>query len=268
MQAKFIRHLYGAPWAIVPDKHRELCADVKAMDLTIEMPEESETGLLVMDGIAHVYIYGVMVPSATATEEEFFGLASTSKAIEQIKEADYRSDVDGIMVIWDTPGGYTQGVPELGVTIANVKKPLVSYVEGGMNSAGYWAGCSQTVYADEFASIGSIGCYMAVYDQSKMFEMAGLKTILITTGKHKGAGTPGTEMTEEQIQHYADEVVGVVGQRFFDHVTEYRRISEELMDGRSWLGASALELNLIDAVGSRDDAMRELVNMITEKELI
>lgn len=264
MQAKFIRHLYGCPWAIIPEKHRELCANVEAMDVTVEMQEEQDTGLLVMDGIAYVYVFGVMVPSATPTEEEFFGVTSTHKAISQIKEAEARYDVEGIMVIWDTPGGYTQGVPELGRAIAMASKPLVSYVEGGMNSAGYWSGCSQTIYADPFASVGSIGCYMAIYDQSARYEMAGLKTILITTGAYKGAGTPGTKITEEQIQHYADEVVGVVGQKFFDHVSENRQISEELMDGRSWLGEKALELGLIDAIGSREDALAELETLIQQ----
>lgn len=266
MQAKFIRHLYGCPWAIVPEKHRELCATIEAMDINVEMPEEHEAGLLVLDGIAYVYVFGVMVPSASPTEEEWFGLASTSKAIEQIKEAESRYDVDGILVIWDTPGGYTQGVPELGDTIANVTKPLVNYVEGGMNSAGYWSGCSQTIYADEFASIGSIGCYMAIYDASEQYEMHGLKTILITTGSHKGAGTPGTKITEQQIQHYADEVVGVVGRRFFEHVSEYRQLPEELMDGRSWLGTKALELGLIDAIGTREDALAELETLIQQGE--
>ncbi len=264
MQPRFIRQLYGCPWAIIPEKHRELCADVKAIDISIDMDESPEPGMLVFDGIAHIYVFGVMVPTASQIEEEYFGLASTSKAIAQIKEAEARTDIDGIMVIWDTPGGYTQGVPELGQAIADVSKPLVNYVEGGMNSAGYWAGCAQTIYADEFASIGSIGCYMAVYDQSKRFEMAGLKTILITTGKHKGAGTEGTEISEEQIQHYADEVVGVVGAKFFEHVTQNRGLPEELMDGRSWLAEKALELNLIDAIGTREDAERELLNMIQE----
>lgn len=265
MQAKFIRHLYGCPWAIVPDKHRELCATVQSLEAGFDMQEESETGLLIFDGIAHIYISGVMVPHASATEEEYFGVSSTLKAIDKIEEAERSSMVDGIMVIWDTPGGYTQGVPELARTIATAQKPLVNYVEGGMCSAGYWAGCSQTIYADPFASVGSIGCYMAIYDQSERFEMMGLKTILISTGKHKGAGTPGTKLTEEQVQHYADEVVGVVGNKFFEHVSEYRRLPEELMDGRSWLGERALELNLIDAVGSREDALQELLTM-TQKE--
>jgi len=262
MQARFIRHLYGCPWAIVPEKHKELCANVQSMDLSDMEQGETETGLLIMDGIAHVYVYGVMVPHASPDEREFFGLASVQAATEQIEEAQTRPDVQGIFIQWDTPGGYTQGVPELAEAIATSEKPIVSYVDGGMNSAGYWAGCSQTIYANEMSSVGSIGCYMAIYDQSKRFEMAGLKSILITTGSHKGAGTEGVAMTDEQIQHYADEVVGVVGKKFFEHVSYYRRLPETVMDGRSWLGAKALELNLIDAVGSKYDAMAELLNLI------
>ena len=167
-------------------------------------------------------------------------------------------------MIWDTPGGYTKGIPELARSITESQKPLVSYVEGGLNSAGYWSACGQTIYADEFASVGSIGCYMAIYDTAKQYEMHGLKSILITTGSHKGAGTPGVAITQEQIQHYADEVVGVVGMRFFNHVTQARRIDESLMDGRSWLGVKALELNLIDAIGTREDAVAELYNLIQQ----
>ena len=262
----FHRHLYGCPWAIVPEKHRELCEQIKAFDTLVQDGDDEMTpGLLVFDGIAYIHVCGTMVPECNSIESELFGLCSTRDVIDKVAQAQMSPDVEGILIIWDTPGGYTSGVPELARAVAESKKPLVNFVEGGMDSAGYWAGCSQTTYADEMASVGSIGCYMAIYDYSKMFEMQGLKTVLISTGANKGAGTPGTKLTEEQVQHYADEVVGVVGAKFFEHVRTYRDIDESLMDGRSWLGERALEFGLIDAVGSREDALNELINLITQE---
>jgi ClpP class serine protease len=79
-----------------------------------------------------------------------------------------------------------------------------------MASAAYWIGVTaDAIFAEPSAEIGSIGVYSAFLDESRAFEMEGLKTELFKTGKYKGMGMPGLPLTEDQralIQAEVDRV--------------------------------------------------------------
>ena len=256
--------LYGDVWAITPEAHRTLC------NLVARMPEAPQNdkeldGSIVFDGIQHIYIHGVTVPSAPRWAEEMFGLCSMERISAQLGTAAIRPDVEGVLVVYDTPGGYLPGIPSISKTLADFPKPVVGYVSASCASAGYWMACSNTLYAAEEAAVGSIGVYLVLHDYSRMFEMSGLKAILVSTGKHKGTGEPGTTITDEQIEHMRDEVIAPMGKMFFEHVQSYRDFDESLMDGRAWRGKKAAELGLIDRVGTLSDALAELKTLIQEE---
>ena len=168
------------------------------------------------------------------------------------------------MLIVGSPGGAVTMVPEVAAKIRDFEKPIVSYVEGDCASAAYWLTCSQPIYGLGSGTVGSIGVYLTVYDQSEAYEMSGIKTIQITTGPVKGMGVPGTKITEDQITFLRDEVVEPTAKQFFEFVTASRGVSDDLMDGRFWSGETAAAIGLIDAVGSFDDALNELYEMINQ----
>jgi ClpP class serine protease len=264
----FASKLFGNVWCCQPEAHRQLSESLRAyqwIELEKHEEEAKETGSLVIDGIAYIDVRGMIVPKAAEWEKEFWGLCDIETLNAQLDGAELRGDVEGVLMYYDTPGGYIGGVPELAERIATFSKPIVGYVEGGCHSAGYWLGCSQPLVAGMTAGVGSIGCYMSMIDASQMYEMNGLKTIVISTGEHKGAGTFGTKITEAQIAHIGDELVKPVGIMFADHVAMHRRIDESLMDGRSWLGEKAQELFLIDEVGSAENAYDMLIELIERK---
>jgi protease-4 len=180
----------------------------------------------------------------------------------QLETAAIRPDVKGVLVIYDTPGGYLPGIPSVAKTLANFPKPVVGFVAGMCASAGYWLACSQTLYAAEESAVGSIGVYMVLRDSAKAYEMHGLRTILISTGEHKGAGEDGTEITDAHIAHLRDEVIAPMGKMFFSHVQAQRGLDEALLDGRAWRGTRAVELGLVDAVGDISAAIEEIHYLI------
>lgn len=264
--------LYGKPWAIDPEYHRRMCDIVQAhvegrqpiaaMDFAEdEMPEEP--GLLVIDGIALIHIQGPIFPKAGLLEK-MCGAMGLQDLDAQLDDALNRSDVQGVMIVADSPGGAVTMVPEVANKIRDYEKPLLTYVEGDCASAMYWLACSQPIYALGSGSIGSIGVYLTIYDQSQHYQMAGIRTIQVTTGPIKGMGVPGTPITEEQVAFLRDEVVQPTAESFFSFVSESRRLPDEVMDGRFWDGNTAAEIGLIDAVGSFDDAWNELRAMINQ----
>jgi len=256
--------LYGDVWAITPEAHRSLC-DLVARIPMERMPEDDEyAGSLVFDGVQHLHVKGVTVPSCPQWAEEMFGLCSMEKIAAQLETAAIRPDVKGVLMVYDTPGGYLPGIPAVAQTLANFPKPVVGYVAGSCASAGYWLACSQTLYAPAEAAVGSIGVYMVLHDVSKAYELSGLRAILISTGEHKGTGEDGLPITDEQIAHLRDEVIAPMGTLFFDHVQAYRGLDESLLDGRAWRGQRAQSLGLVDAVGDFSAAVSEILTMTQE----
>lgn len=220
------------------------------------------------DGIGWVGLRGAM----TKGRSSFGGTSNVmTRRAFQVMEGD--PDVKGIMVQIDSPGGTVAGQYELSEQIAKAKKPVHAYVDGSMHSAALWAGVqADRVTAGPMAEIGSIGVVAVVHDSSEMAAKEGVKVHVVSTGDHKGSFTPGAEVTDEQIdklQERVDEINGF----FLDAVKKGRGLSASkvaaMATGEDWMASKAVELGLIDGVGTEEQAVAELVKVIkaNEKEL-
>jgi protease-4 len=135
---------------------------------------------------------------------------------------------------------------------ASQAKPVRAHVEGEASSAAYWAASQATaVYASKGSLVGSIGVYLAVADYKAADELDGVKVHLVTTGKYKGLGVPGTEITEEHIAHL-QELVDSYHADFKAAVVAGRngKISdiEAVSDGRVFRENDAVKNGLIDGI--------------------
>jgi len=176
-------------------------------------------------------------------------------------------NVRGVLLVLDTPGGTVTGVPEAANALRQLAlaKPLVTFADGLMASAGYWLGSqANAIYADASAQVGSIGVYQYLLDSSRQAEMSGLKPMLFASGKYKGMGIEGLPLTEAQAERIK-ETVGLVFTWFKRDVLAVRRLADEDMEGQTFFAADAVARNLIDSVGTRSDALAELRGMITAK---
>jgi ClpP class serine protease len=130
-------------------------------------------------------------------------------------------------------------------------------------SAAYWvaAQCGR-IYANELASVGSIGTYCVVRDSSKAAEAIGVTVHVVRAGAFKGAMTEGTAITEEHLAE-AQRIIDGINARFVGMVAEGRGMSTEavkaIADGRVHLASEALPLGLIDQVASWEVAFSEFV---------
>ncbi len=194
----------------------------------------------------------------------WFPFATDTEEIEElIREAARDANVSGIVLDIDSPGGTVNGTIELGDLVKNVsdnEKPIVAYSAGMMCSAAYWiaAGCSG-IYARRSAEIGSVGVYSVVLNMSEMFKMSGVEVELFKSGEHKGAGYPGTELTDEQRALIESEVAAT-GSVFRLHVTSNRQIQEEDMQGQSFTGDDAIKRGFVNQkVDSIQSAIEALI---------
>jgi protease-4 len=129
-----------------------------------------------------------------------------------------------------------------------------------MASAAYWVGSQATdIVGSPSSRVGSIGVYIPHADYSKAYEKEGIKMEVISNkdGVHKGAGLEGTTLTSEQKEQIQAEVEEIFT-LFKSAIQQTRNIDEETMQGQAFMGQSARDNNLIDAVGGFEDALRLL----------
>lgn len=271
-RACFLSHL--GEWMV---KEREFSL-MSSMILsgTFPIPEKAElhkrsTGeertVQLTNGILIVPISGMTMP-----KESKYGGTSTIRLRNIVNAAAHDPDVRGIMLKINSPGGYVDGnfiTAQSFNKFASIK-PLHSHADGMMASAAYWLGIQASrVTANPMSTVGSLGTLSVVYDMSEKFKQEGLEAIVFSTGKLKGAGTPGTKITAEQREFFQNRV-DELNVFFKNAVMEARNFDQKtvdgLFDGSFGLADEAKEKGLIDEVESFEEALKALEEDITKAD--
>jgi len=214
----------------------------------------------VVDGVAIVSAVGTLMKHESSADES----TSTVMLRNTCRKMTIDPTVRGVILKISSPGGTVAGAYDLADDIAalSTAKPTYSYIEDLGASAAYLI-ASQTrgISSNRNALIGSIGTYGVVWDMSKMFADAGVKVYVMAgrvKGKaapYKGAGTPGTEITDEQRAAWQEQI-DAMNDQFIDAVATGRKMDREkvevLADGNAHIADKARKLGLIDRVESLD----------------
>jgi protease-4 len=139
------------------------------------------------------------------------------------------------------------------------------YAGGGVDCASgadYVAVAADEIYADKASVIGSIGVVLDGFDLTGAMEKLGVERRLITAGANKGFMDPFSPQSDQQKQH-AQAMLNEIHQQFIEVVRAGRgtRLKEapDMFSGLFWNGQQALELGLIDHLGSLEHVAREIV---------
>lgn len=212
------------------------------------------------DGIVEIRLAGTLMKHISSLEEG----TSTVLARRQIRAAAAAEQVRGILLVVDSPGGTVAGTAELAAEIraARQRKPVHAHIEDIGASAAYLiASQADRLTASESAIVGGIGVYTVVHDLSRMAEQSGIQVHVVRFGEFKGAGTPGTPITEEQLAEW-QRVVDQFGEDFIATVALGRGMTVDdvraLADGRVWKGADAKKHRFVDAIESYDQTIAQL----------
>jgi signal peptide peptidase SppA len=255
-----IQEIFSQPWVMEPfayEQWEKRCLGTKAGETLARIEVAYQLPLSIAGGVATIPISGVLLKTVPGWVRYWDIEATGYDEIRQmlaLAVADPR--VERIELRIDSPGGQVAGGMETADAIraADGVKPVTAVVEDLAASGAYWLATSaRRIEAGRNAEIGSIGVYMVYQDWSRMFESAGVKTIVIRSGEHKGMGVPGAPITEAQIAA-EQEIVDQIAGHFVQQVAVGRRLTidqvKPLATGRVWLAPAALELGLIDAVGN------------------
>lgn len=214
----------------------------------------------IADGVATFDLVGPM----TKMPSSLGGGTSTAELRRAIDQAADDPQVKGVLLRVDSPGGSVAGTDDLAQAVAACakRKPVYAYIEDLGASAAYWVSANATrVYANRTALVGSLGVYSTVVDMSKAAELAGIKVHVLSTGKYKGAGSPGAPISEEQLEQFRENVLDLNG-NFMDAVARGRSLPaekvEKLFDGAVHAASKAKRLGLVDAIASEAKVFADL----------
>ena len=267
-----VKYLSSAEWAILPEKLEQLeevvsqyiaGTNVKLQSKSRPMQQVNQISVIPIDGTIAKKAYGL---------DTLSGLRTTLDIKSDIQKAIADSGVSGIVLRIDSPGGTVDGTKELAdyIKTASAEKPIVAYADGTMASAAYWIGsAANKVVAFDTSKVGSVGVVVSHQDRSKAEEEAGIKTTYIYQGKYKVSGNqsePLSPESKEYIQKHVDTYYSL----FVDAVAENRSIARDVVIkdialGATFIGKEALELNLVDSIGSLDDAINLALTLGEEK---
>ena len=186
--------------------------------------------------------------------------ASADDVVDQIERAD-ESAAQALLLELNTPGGEVVPSDDLRLAVEDFDGPVVAYATDVCASGGYWiaAGCDHVV-AREGSLVGSIGVIGSVVTAADLADRLGLAYERFAAGRYKDAGTPLREMDEEE-RAYLQGIVDDYYEAFVERVTDGRDLDAEAVrdtEARVFLGGEAAERGLVDAVGTREDAVEEI----------
>jgi ClpP class serine protease len=116
--------------------------------------------------------------------------------------------------------------------------------------------------ASSSSDVGSIGVILPWIDKGKVWEVEGLKfDPFVNEGADlKGAGA-GPTLTDTQ-KRYLQESVNYVGEKFQQFVNDNRKVKPVVFRAGTYFGDQAMEVGLIDGVGSYDNAYKVLLTRV------
>jgi ClpP class serine protease len=222
---------------------------------------EHDSGAIDDDGIAHVYIQGLL--GRNLTDWDHIWGATDYRDIEE----DIMGALDGgaraLALHVNSPGGLVDGVEDVAELISTLDIPTLAWVDTQAASAAYWLASGADIIAGpRGASYGSIGAYIPYIDASRAWDSMGLRFApVVSEGSDLKLAGAGPSMTDDQREHLQATVDGIMAE-FRGHVEAYRSPGENVWRGGLYRGAQAVELGLADVVGSYADALDMLLDEI------
>jgi protease-4 len=196
--------------------------------------------------------------------------ASADKVVGSLRAAFEDANTRGVILRINSPGG---SPVQSGYIYDEIRRLRSEYPQTkvyavisdlGASGAYYIASAADEIYADKASLVGSIGVTAAGFGFVGVMEKLGVDRRVYTSGEHKAFLDPFQPQKEEETQFWKS-VLETTHRQFIDSVKRGRgerlkaEENPELFSGLVWSGEQALQLGLIDALGSASYVAREVV---------
>ncbi len=210
-----------------------------------------------------VYVDGPIM-TGKGTASPFGGSlgAFSSDLREALDKAARDNSIKAVVLRIDSPGGSATASEIIldATRRLKAKKPFVVSMGDVAGSGGYYVACAaETIFADPSTLTASIGVVSGKIATTEMWNKVGITFKEYKRGENAGMFSTDAVFTESErgrMRVYMDDVYGA----FKKHVTDIRGVRlkkpiDELAGGRVYTGKQALELGLVDRLGTMHDAV-------------
>ena len=178
--------------------------------------------------------------------------------------------IKAMVVRVNTPGGSVFASELIRDALIRVKEkniPIVTSMGGVAASGGYWVAASTDyIFAEDLTITGSIGVASVIFNAEGTFNKIGLNedgvSSSVFSDTYRGIYS---KRPDERLINLNKIIIQNIYDKFINLVSEGRNISIEdvnkLAKGQVWIGKDALKFNLIDEIGSLDDAIEKAASL-------
>ncbi|MCU0848788.1 MAG: signal peptide peptidase SppA [Spirochaetes bacterium] len=211
-------------------------------------------------GIGVVRIEG---PIELSNQMGAVGLTANADAVvARLNDLERNGSVKAIVVRINSPGGTPAATQEIYQKIWKLRKkniPIVASLGEIAASGGYYiASACNVIVSNHSTMTGSIGVIAHTPNLKRLFEKVGIDMTVIKTGRYKDMLAYYKDLTADEraiMQNMIDSTYN----RFLKDVALGRNMDQTeirpIADGRIFDGETALQLKLVDAVGTFEDAV-------------
>lgn len=211
--------------------------------------------------VAVIRLSGVISENASKR-----GGISYNRYHKLIEKAFKISGVEEVVLLINSPGG----APAQCSLITNLIRMMAddsdihvsAFIEDIAASGGYWIACAaDKIYVQSSSIVGSIGVISASFGFQELIAKYGVERRIHTSGKEKSFMDPFVpEKPNDQKRLQA--VQGAIHEDFIDWVKQRRgdkieAPNKDIFEGQFWAGHEAVDLGMVDAIGSLRAVMRE-----------
>jgi protease-4 len=197
--------------------------------------------------VALVRIEGMIMDSKNTTDE--------------IKGYLKDPSIKALVLRVDSPGGAvapSQEIYEEVKKAAQKKKVIVSMGSVAASGGYYISAPANRIIANPGTLTGSIGVIMEIPNIEGLMNKIGVKTEVVKSGRHKDIASVFRKMGKEE-RLILQNVLNDVHEQFIKAVSDGRKIpfeeAKKLADGRIFTGKQAMEVRLVDELGTLEDAI-------------
>ncbi len=210
-----------------------------------------------------VYVNGPIMDGKGMASPFGGSLGAFSSDVQRaLEKAAADNSIKAVVLRINSPGGSATASEVIldATRRLKTKKPFVVSMGDVAGSGGYYVACAaDTIFADATTLTGSIGVLGGKLATTGMWKKIGITFKEYKRGQNAGMFSTDDVFTESErarMRAFMDEIYGV----FKNHVTEIRgkrlkKPIDELAGGRVYTGAQALELGLVDRLGTMNDAV-------------
>ncbi|HUR30022.1 MAG TPA: signal peptide peptidase SppA [Saprospiraceae bacterium] len=219
--------------------------------------------------IAVVYAEGEIVSG-----RDEYGVIDDGRYVKLLKDIRRQDDIKAVVLRINSPGGSILSAENIYRQLIGLKqdgKVLVVSMGDLAASGGYYlSAMADSIFAQPNTLTGSIGVFSIIPNPSRALdEKLGVRFDTVRTGPYSADFTvffPWTEREHQYMQSRTDAYYEL----FLNKVADGREMTRDevhaVAQGRIWSGRRAVELGLVDKLGTLEDAIESAATLADLKE--